>query len=251
MSTIVHSPKVAGDIHAPRAWARVAGVCWLIAIAGGLFAEAFVRARLITHDSLTTIQNILANEAMYRLGLAAMVVGTATYLALTAIMYRLLAPVNRTVSLIAAFFSIAGCAIWMLTLVSDAAPLVFFAGVVGSLAPEAAQMQAPAFALLRLHPELLLLGMLCFGVQCLLMGCLIVRATFLPKLLGVILAVGGIGYLAAGFLHILAPPLAEQFGRYAFVPGEAGEALMGLWLTLVGVNARKWKLQSGLAEEAA
>jgi hypothetical protein len=93
---------------------------WLITIGLGLFAEAFVRDRLIADNAATTLSNILANETLYRLGEAALFLGTATYLALTAIMYRLLAPVSRTVSLIAAFFSVAGCVIWMLALVGDA-----------------------------------------------------------------------------------------------------------------------------------
>ena len=230
----------------PRAWARIAGVFWLISIMGGLFAEAFVRSKLIADDPATTMQNILANEAIYRLGSVAMFVGTATYLALSAIMYRLLAPVNRTASSIAAFFSIAGCTIWIQELVHSAAPFAF-AGAVGPSA-SAEQMQVLAFALLNLHSEALLLGMMCFGVHCLLMGYLIARSTFLPKLLGFLLLVGGLGYLTAGIAHMLSPPIAALLRRYLFLPGEAAEMLTGLWLAVVGLNAPKWKEQASSAE---
>ena len=222
-------------------WARIAGLLWLLTIGLGLYAEAFVRERLITHDAATTLSNILANETSYRLGEAALFAGTAAYLALTAIMYRLLAPVSRTVSLIAAFFSVAGCVIWMLALVGDASPFVFFADAHALSAPGAETLQALAFGLLKLHSETLLLGMLCFGVHCLLMGCLIIRASFLPAFIGAILAVGGAGYAAAGLLHLLSPALSAQFAEVLFIPGELGEASMGLWLALVGVNAAKWK----------
>jgi hypothetical protein len=228
------------DMMAPRAWARVAGICWLFCMAAGIFAEGFVRAKLVVRgDAAATMHNILASEGMYRLASAAMFPGIAAYLVLTAILYRLLAPVSRTVSLIAALFSVAGCTIGMFGIVFDAAPLTFFTG--SSATPASAEpMQSLAFGLLRLEAEALRVGMLCFGVQCLLAGYLIVRSTFLPRLLGLLLAIGGAGYLASGLAHILSPPLAVLLGKYAYLPGEAGEALMGLWLTVLGVNAARW-----------
>jgi hypothetical protein len=63
MPTAVYAPNVANDIHAPRPWARVAGLCWLMSVAGGLFAEACFRARLIAHDPLMTIQDIIADTS--------------------------------------------------------------------------------------------------------------------------------------------------------------------------------------------
>lgn len=227
------------QMTAPRAWARTAGVLWLITVVLGVFAEGFVRNRVITSDAATTIANILANENTYRLGLAALLVGTSAYLALTPIMYFLLAPISRTASLIAACFSIVGCTIWISAVVNDAAPLVYFARE--PFASDLQNTQLLAFGLLKLHSEALLLGMSCFGVHCLLMGGLIVRSTFLPRLLGLILGVGGLGYMAAALLHVLAPAMVAPLSRYLLLPGGAGEALLGLWLTIVGLNAERWK----------
>lgn len=225
----------------PRPWARAAGILWLATIGLGLYAEAGVRAKLVTSDAATALTNILSNESTYRLGEAALFTGTAAYLALTAIMYVLLAPVSRTLSLIAAFFSIVGCVAWILALVGDAAPLVFFAGGHSTLGANQEMTQTLAFGFIKLHGEMLMLGMLCFGVHCLLMGALIVRAPFFPALIGVVLGLGGLCYLVAGYLHLLSPSLGAQFGRYLFLPGEAGEAIMALWLALVGLNQIKWQ----------
>jgi hypothetical protein len=74
--------------------------------------------------------------------------------------------------------------------------------------------------------------MLCFGVQCLLVGYLIARHTF-PKPLGVLLALGGAGYIISASAHFLWPPLATALHGYGFLPGEAGEALLGLWLSVL------------------
>jgi len=224
-----------------KAWGRIAGALWLVTIGLGLFAEASVRSNLITRDALTTITNVLNHDGVYRLGEAALFTGTATYLALTAIMYRLLAPVSRNLSLIAALFSIVGCGFWMLSLVGDAAPFAFFVDGRTALGASPETTQALAFAFMRLHSETLLLGMLCFGVHCLLMGLLIVRAPFLPALIGLVLAAGGACYMAVGYLHILSPALFAQFGDFLFLPGEAGEVMIALWLAIVGLNAAKWK----------
>jgi hypothetical protein len=121
------------------------------------------------------------------------------------------------------------------------APTVFFADGRSALEASPEMTQALTFAFMRLHSETLLLGMLCFGMHCLLMGILIVRAPFLPALIGLVLGAGGACYMGAGYFHILSPALSAQFGRFLFVPGEAGEFLIALWLSIVGLNPAKWK----------
>ncbi|MEA1673865.1 DUF4386 domain-containing protein [Nitrospirillum sp. BR 11163] len=228
-------------IKAPRAWARFAGICWLATIGAGYFAEGVVRKNLIEFgDAVATLHNIFAHEAMYRLAVAAEFGGTATYLVLTAILYLLLAPVNRVVSLMAAVFSVAGCTIWFLNLINNSAPLILLGGAHPPVGADLATTQALAFALIRLGNEILLAGMLCFGVHCLLLGGLIVRSSFFPKWIGLVLAVGGVGYLVSGFAHVAAPDIASAIGKYGYMPGQAGELLMGVFLTLLGVNASKW-----------
>jgi hypothetical protein len=222
----------------PRLWARVAGILWLVCIACGLFAEAYVRDRLVLpHDPAGTIRNIFSNELLYRLGFTLEFTGTAAYLALTAILYRLLAPVDAIISLIAAFFSVAGCTIWMANVAGDMSPFVFREVLVGA---QAEPSRSIVFALLRLRPETLVSGMLCFGVQCLLVGYLIVRSTCVPKVLGGLLALGGAGYILSASAHFLWPPLAIALHGYGYLPGEAGEILLGLWLAIFGLNAARW-----------
>jgi hypothetical protein len=226
-------------IAAPRSWARVAGVCWLLTIAAGLFAERSVRAKLVVDgDAAATIHNIFANEAIYRLGTAAEFVGTATYLVLTGILYLLLAPVSRPIALIAAIFGVAGCTIWFLNVVNNMAPLVLLGGPPSGA--EFASMQSAAFAFVRMGNETLLAGMLCFGVHCLLLGGLFARSNFFPWPIGVALAAGGLGYLASGLAHIAMPALGSLIGGYGFLAGGVGELLTGLWLAFVGLNAAKW-----------
>src|SRR3979409_2025108 len=85
----------------PRFQARIAGFLYLIVIVGGIFAEIFVRGRLVVHgDPAATAHNILTHELLYRAGFAAEVFYCACNLPLTLIFYNLFREVNRTAALL-------------------------------------------------------------------------------------------------------------------------------------------------------
>jgi hypothetical protein len=78
-----------------------------------------------------------------------------------------------------------------------------------------------------------------FGCYCLLIGYLIFRSTFLPRILGALMAFGGLGWLT-----FLSPPIASHLSPYNMFPGVLGEGALTLWLLVVGVNVAKWKEQA-------
>lgn len=95
----------------PRLWARIAGAFYLVTILMGVFAEVVVRGALVVRDdAAATATNILAHEPLYRLGLAADLAMIACYIAVTLLFYDLFRPVGRSLSLLAAFFSLVGLA---------------------------------------------------------------------------------------------------------------------------------------------
>ncbi|HMG72660.1 MAG TPA: DUF4386 domain-containing protein [Pyrinomonadaceae bacterium] len=83
-----------------------------------------------------------------------------------------------------------------------------------------------------------------FGFYCLLIGYLIFRSTFLPRILGVLMVFAGLGWLT-----FLSPPLADSLSPYIFIPGLLGEGALTLWLLIMGVNVQRWKEQASAAEE--
>jgi hypothetical protein len=85
-----------------------------------------------------------------------------------------------------------------------------------------------------------------FGVYCLLIGYLIFRSTFLPRILGVLMAFGGLGWLT-----FLSPPLANYLSPYNLAPGMFGEGALTLWLLVVGVNVPKWQAQANASRVRA
>jgi Domain of unknown function (DUF4386) len=170
----------------PRVKARIAGACWLMTIVAGMVA-------MFAGGQAGTAANLLA---------------TAFYLGATVFVYQLLKPVNKSLSLLAALFSLVGCVISILRPFDLAPPGV--------------------------NP------LVFFGLHCLLVGYLIFRSTFLPRILGALLAFGGVGWLT-----FLSPPLAESLSPYVILPGLLGEGALSLWLLTVGVDVPRWKERAG------
>jgi hypothetical protein len=77
--------------------------------------------------------------------------------------------------------------------------------------------------------------MVLFGTYNPLIGYLIVRSTFLPRILGVLLAIAGLGYLINTFATFLAPDFAAHLTPWKMIPG-GSELLLAAWLLIVGVN---------------
>jgi hypothetical protein len=175
----------------PSSGARITGVVYLLYFLTAVSSEVFVgRGRLVLFDAV----NLIA---------------AALYIAVTLLFYYLFKPVNRSLSLLAAIFSLVGCANDVLGLFN--------------LAPY--KISSLVF----------------FGPYCLLLGYLIFRSTFLPRILGVLMAFAGLGWL------IFLTPLANHLSTYLKVLGFLAELSLMLWLIVKGVNAQQWEEQAGAA----
>jgi hypothetical protein len=171
--------------------ARITGGIYLLYFLTAVADEAFVsRGRLFVFDAF----NLIAH---------------AFYIAVTLLFYYMFRPVNRNLSLLAAIFSLMGCANDVLSLFN--------------LAPY--KITSLAF----------------FGPYCLLIGYLIFRSTFLPRTLGVLMALAGGGWL------IVLSPLASQLSTYLEILGFLAEASLMLWLIVKGVNIPRWKERASAA----
>lgn len=231
-----------GAIEAsPRLWARVAGVSYLITIITGVFAEVFVRGSLVVRDdAAATATNLLAHESLYRLGLAADLVMLVSYVVVTLLLYVLFTPAGRSLSLLAAFFSLMGIAVLAVNSLNHLAPLVLLGDAPFLRAFDAPQLKALALAALKLHGRGYSIAGVFFGIYCVLIGDLTFRSRFLPRILGVLMAIGGLGYVTDSFTSFLSPALAARLPDLAILGGIA-ELSLSLWLMIVGLNASKWE----------
>lgn len=225
----------------PQVYARIAGLLYLIVIIGGVFAEIMVRDRLVVHgDAAATAHNIMTHELLYRSGFAVEVFYCACNVPLILIFYNLFKPVNRDLTLLVVYFSLAGTAIEAVSLLAHYAPLIFLGKghQLSAFTPE--QLQGWAYLSLRLFEYGFCIALVFFGFYCVAMGYLIFRSTFLPRIIGVLLAFQGLCYLVNSFANFLAPEFARNF--FPILAAAAlGEVSFCLWLLVKGVNPTKWK----------
>jgi hypothetical protein len=180
----------------PRSNARIAGVVYLLYFLTAILAELLVGRGLVAYGNTINV------------------IAFAFYIAVTVLFYHLFKPVNRSLSLLAALFSIMGCTIGSLS--------------VFHLAPS----HISAF--------------LFFGPYCLLIGYLILRSTFLPRIFGVLMMFAGLGWLI-----FLSPSLANYLANGIEALGILAEGSLMLWLLVMGVNEQRWEEQTNRPESAA
>jgi len=220
----------------PHPRARITGVIYLLYFLTAVFGEFFLRGLVVSGDAAGTANNIMAHQPLFRLGLATGLIATACYIAVTALFYDLFKPVNRSLSLLAAFFSLVGCAILAFGSLFQLAPLVVLGGSQYLSVFKVEQLRALALMFLELNTQANNICVVFFGFYCLLIGYLIFRSAFLPRILGVLMAFAGLGWLT-----FLSPPLANYLSPYILVLGFLAELAFCLWLLVMGVNVQRWR----------
>jgi len=227
----------------PRLQARITGAIYLLTILTGIFAQGFVSGRLVVDgDAAATATNILAHRGLFQLGFAVYLVEMACQIAMTALFYDLLKPAGRSVSLVAAFLGFAGCVIKTFSRVFFIAPLFVLGGAHYLSVFSAEQLQALALLFLKVNDHGAAIALVFFGFYALLTGYLIVRSTFLPRILGVLSVLGGLGWLS--FLYL---PLGYRLFPYIAAFGLLGAGSLIVWLLVVGVDEQRWKEQASAA----
>ena len=237
MNTPVMMKRIAEASPCPAA--RITGVVYLLYFLTAVLGEFFLRGLVVDGDAAATAANILAHQPLFRLGLATGLIATAGYIAVTALFYDMFKPVHRSLSLLAAFFSLVGCAILAFASLFQLAPLIVLGGSQYLSVFKVEQLRALALMFLELNTQANSICVVFFGIYCLLIGYLIFKSAFLPRILGALMALAGLGWLT--FLY---PPLANHLSPYNLVLGFLAELSFCLWLLVMGVNVQRWKEQA-------
>jgi len=230
----------------PQFKARAAGGLWWLCIISGMVGFVVGAPLIVANDAPATAANILAKESLFRLGFTADLISGLSYVGVTAFIYYLLKPVSRSLSLLGAFFGLAGVAIGGASWVIHLAPLLLLHGDQYLTAFTTSQLQAMSLAALKLQLQVFPIGMVFFGIQCISIGYLVAQSTFLPRILGVILAIGGTCYVIASFANFLAPSFGPHLVPFMMPVALIGEGSLGLWLLVKGVNVQRWNEQASL-----
>ena len=187
------------------------------------------------------------NRAFFRslLGAAAWLIALTADAAAAVIFYDLLRPVSKSLSLLVAFFRLMFVAIMAANSLNLFAPLVLLRSSLTAFKTD--QLQALTLVSHNMFNTGYDISMVFWGFHIILIGCLILKSTFLPRVLGALLTIGGVCYLTNSFGDFLAPSFGNALGLYIVVPGALAELLLTLWLLVMGVNVQRWKEQASTA----
>jgi len=234
--------KTIGE-RSPRSLARMACAFYFAAGLTGGFHQAFVLGRLVVNgNAAATASNITAHQSLFWLGFGAALIAPACDSVKTILFYELFKPVNKDLSLITMSFGIIGCAMQAGMAVFYIAPLVILKGGQYLSVFKVEQLQALTLMSFKLTARGIDIYLVFFGFYCVLIGSMIFRSIFLPRIIGLLMVFTGLGYSV-----LLYPPLAHYLYPYNLAPAALGETSLMLWLLVVGVNVQRWKEQAGAA----
>jgi hypothetical protein len=230
-------------MHPSNRLARTTGALYVIIIVAGIFAQFFVRTSLIDpNDAAATAAAVRGAESLFRTGIAADLVMITADVAIAVAFFVLLEPVGRALSMLAAFFRLVQATILGFNLMNLFVGLQLLTGGAGPLgAVGEGERQSLALMFFEAHGTGYAVGLAFFAFSLFLLGVLIVRSGYLPKVLGVLLMIAAGGYLADTLARTLLTDYAAVqpfFDAVVFGPAVIAEVATALWLLIRGVRAR-------------
>lgn len=237
------------DRASPRARARLAGAVYLLffvtAVVGALISPFSAGIGALPTDAAGTARSITDHRSLYELSVAFAIISTAFYVLLLGLFYLLFRPVSRNFAILMLVFGLVGNAVTAFSAVFQLAPLTVLNGDSYLSVFDAKQLDAMVLIFVDLSVRTGAVALVFFGAFQLFLGYLIWESTFLPRILGVLVALAGVGWFT-----YLWPPLSTFLMTPLEVIGFAAEALLMLWLLIMGVNSARWNERAVASVEA-
>jgi hypothetical protein len=221
--------------------ARIAGLLYLIVVLAGIFSLLYVPSQVsVPGDTAATVSNILAQQPLYRIGIVVGCIGFTAFLILPLALYELLSPVGRKAAALMVAFAVVSVPISLVSLISKLDVLSLLTGADYAQALSAAQLHAQVRLSLDAYRNGMLVSQIFWGLWLFPFGYLVFKSGFLPRILGILLMLGCVGYLINFFGTALSPGYADTaIANYISLPGSVGEIGICLWLLILGVREDK------------
>jgi len=225
-------------------YARIAGILFLLSIIGGGLGEFYIPSKLIVSGNATaTANNIRQFDFLFRLGFATYLIEGICDVALSWITYVLLRPVHKNLALLAAFFGLVSTAVFAVAELFYFAPLFILNGV-GLQTFSPGQLDSLALLSLRFYGYGGMLFVVFYGIATAIRGYLIFRSGYLPKFIGILLGIGGAGFILKSFTLALAPTYSSGV---LLLPMSLGGVTLLVWLLVKGIDVSKLEARVGTA----
>lgn len=212
---------------------RPIGLVYLLYFLAAIGAAVLVKSAVGAGDAASVAKSILAHEPSYQLGVSLGIVADALYVALVALFYDLFRTAAARPALLAAAFGLCGCGLQLCGALFQIVPLVILKDVRFAAAFAQGGADVAALLSLKLYSEVYVVSLVLFGLFDFLIGWLILKSGYAPRILGVLMLAAG-----AAWLVFLWPPLAGPLSKLILPLGGGAEALLMVWLLAMGVRAR-------------
>ena len=221
--------------------ARIAGILYLAIFIIYPLATSVRSTLVVPGDSAATVQNIAANQTLFRWGMAGESVIFLIEILMAGYLYVLLRPVSRSVSFGSALARASEGVVMAATNLFTSILTLVVVGGAGYLSVfEQEQQEALALLFQDANNYVILIWGLFFALHLVLLGWLVYKSGFFPKIPGILLALAGIGYFAQSFGVMVAPNLSDTLETVVVVLAIPGELVFALWLLIKGVDETKW-----------
>ena len=215
--------------------ARLAGALYLVTVVAGLFSLMYVPSHINVHgDASATVNNIVASESLFRLGIAAGSIGYVAFLLLPLVLYKLLSPVDRNVAVLMVALAVTCVPIDFVALANQLDILSLLSGDKYQQVFSTDQLHARVMSLLDAYRNRIFISEIFWGLWLLPLGYLVFKSGFLPRILGILLMMGCFGYLISFFGETLFPHYTIP--SLVMLPATFGEIGISLWLLVAGAR---------------
>lgn len=219
---------------------RIAGLCYLIVIATGLFSEVFVRQELrVSNDALTTAYNIKNNEMLFRFGFVADLINFVIGIPTVLIIYHFFKKSNKLLLQVALSLVIIQTAIIAVNLLNQISPLLLLSNDTYLNTFQHSQLATLSLLSLNIQSQGYAIGLVFFGFYCILIGFVIYKTNAIPRIIGALYAIAGLGYLINSFTMFLSKGFSNPMFIYLAIPIFIGELSVCLWLLIKGIDTSK------------
>ena len=202
----------------------------------GLFGVMYVPTTLIVSgDAATTANNILANELLFNMGIVGSLLTQLIFIFVVLALYKLFKPVNKNHAFLMVTFALVAVPIAMLNTLNRVAALLIVKGPDYLSAFEPAQLQSLMMFFLDLNEQGVFIASIFWGLWLFPLSYLIYKSGYFPRILGILVMLGGIGYTVDSFIRLLLPSFESIFLQ-ALLILTVGELIFIGWLVLMGAK---------------
>lgn len=226
-----------------RKAALITGITMFIITICAMFAVGVVNTRLIIDgDATATMNNIKKSISLFQAGIFSWLIILICDIVISWALYIFLKQIDSSLSLLGAWFRLAYCAILGISILNLVFVSILLGGCHELLSNQADQLKSLLMLFVIAFQKMWSFGLIIFGVHLFIIGRLVMKSGFIPKILGILLLIASLGYMFINIIHLFLPQYENTtriFENILSLPMVLGELGLGIWIMVKGGKTPK------------